>query len=465
MKPVVAIVGRTNVGKSTLFNRLTGTRDALVADQPGLTRDRKTGNVRVDDRCLIVVDTGGLGDDDSEMAGLVANQTLQAAREADAVLFIVDGRAGLTGEDERIGGELRRIGKPVYLAVNKCEGLDPNAACADFFALGLGTPHPISSAHGDGVGDLLELVAEALPQLAEEDGAGESEGIRVAIIGRPNVGKSTLVNRILGEERVLTFDQPGTTRDSIAAPFERDGTAYTLVDTAGVRRRARVSEPIERFSVVKTLQAIDEAQVVILVIDAREGVTEQDASLLGMILDSGRALLIAVNKWDGLERSDRERVKAEVERKLHFIDFARVYHISALHGTGVGNLFPSIQAAWRSAFANPSTAQLTRLLEQAVAAHPPPMVRGRRIKLRYAHLGGHNPPMVVVHGNQTESVPESYRRYLEKFLREALALEGTPVRIVFRHGENPFKGRPNPLNERQVRKRKRLIRHVKQRGR
>lgn len=463
MKPVVAIVGRTNVGKSTLFNRLTGSRDALVADEPGLTRDRKSGTVRVDERSIIVVDTGGLGDESSEIAGLVAQQTLQAANEADAVLLVVDGRAGLTAEDERIAVALRRLGKCIHLAVNKCEGLDRDAVCAEFFALGFGTPLPISSAHGDGVGELLDAIVATLPPAEPDTEHAEPASIRVAVIGRPNVGKSTLVNRILGEQRVLTYDQPGTTRDSIAVPFERDGTAYTLIDTAGVRRRARVSEAIERFSVVKTLQAIDEAHVIILVIDGREAVTDQDASLLGMVLDSGRALLITVNKWDGLERSDRERIKAEIDRKLHFIDFARVYYISALHGTGVGNLFPSVQAAWRSAFANPSTAQLTRLLEQAVEAHPPPMIRGRRIKLRYAHLGGHNPPTVIVHGNQTESVPDSYRRYLEKYLRDALELEGTPVRIVFRRGENPFEGRRNPLTERQVRKRKRLLRHTRQR--
>lgn len=461
MLPVVAIVGRPNVGKSTLFNRLTRSRDALVADAPGLTRDRKYGTASADDRPYLVVDTGGLGDGEDPLSEQITRQSLQAAREADAVVLLVDGRQGLNAADQDVATQLRAMGKPVLVAVNKAEGLDEATVCAEFHALGLGSPLAISAAHGDGVGALEVALLQVLPQGPEDAVDDDPKAIRVAVLGRPNVGKSTLVNRMLGEERVVTFDEPGTTRDSIAIPFERDGQRYVLIDTAGVRRRGRVTESIERFSVIKTLQALESTQVVVLVMDGHEGITEQDASLLGLILESGRALIIAVNKWDGLAADERERIRSEVQRRLSFADFAPVHYISALHGSGVGDLFAVVRAAHRSAFAAASTAALTRTLAQAVEAHPPPLVRGRRIRLRYAHLGGHNPPTVIIHGNQVTAVPEGYRRYLEHRFIEALNLTGSPVRVIFRQGENPFQGRRNPLTPRQKAKRKRLLRHVK----
>jgi GTP-binding protein len=455
MKPVIALVGRPNVGKSTLFNRLTRSRAALVSDYPGLTRDRNYGTGRAGDRSFIVIDTGGLSEEAGAIDRLMAAQAQKAVEEADTVVFLVDARDGLTPADEKIAARLRASGKPLVLAVNKAEGLVPELAAGEFARLGIESVHCISSAHGAGVDDMMEeLLARFAPE-AEEPAAAEAErGILIAIVGRPNVGKSTLLNRMLGEERVLAFDQPGTTRDSIYVPFERDGVRYTLIDTAGVRRRGRVHEAIEKFSVIKTLQAIGEAHVVLLVLDAQQGVADQDARLLGHIIESGKALLIAVNKWDGLSPDERLAVKSALERKLAFIDYASVHFISALHGSGVGNLFASIAAAYHASNSKLSTPMLTQILGRAVERHAPPLVRGRRIKLRYAHQGGHNPPLIVIHGTQTQSVPDSYRRYLEGVFRAALELEGTPVRIEFRTGANPYKDRPSPPTARQRRRRR-----------
>jgi GTP-binding protein len=463
MIPVIALVGRPNVGKSTLFNRLTRSRDALVADVPGLTRDRKYGDGRLGERAFLVIDTGGLTDSRDDLEGLMARQAWQAVEEADRVFFIVDGRAGLSAADESIAAALRRSGKPRTLVVNKTDGLDSDAALADFHALGLGAPQAVSALHGRGVQSLLETALAGLPAAAEPPGgAGAGQDtVRVAVAGRPNVGKSTLINRMLGEERVLVFDQPGTTRDSIFIPFHRDGVDYLLIDTAGVRRRARITEAIEKFSVVKTLQAIDAANVVLLMLDAQAGISEQDATLAGYIAEKGRALVVAVNKWDGLDAHARSRILAQLELRLPFLGFADTRFISALHGTGVGELYAAINRAHAAAMRDLPTPLLTAILERAVQAHPPPLVRGRRIKLRYAHQGGRNPPRIVIHGNQTQHVPPAYRRYLENAFREALRITGTPLRIEFRTGTNPWQGARNRLTPRQAGRRRRLMRHVK----
>ncbi|MDX1251268.1 MAG: ribosome biogenesis GTPase Der [Gammaproteobacteria bacterium] len=458
MNPVIVLVGRPNVGKSTLFNRLTHSRAALVADQPGLTRDRIYGAGKVGDRPYIVVDTGGLSGERGEMDGLMASQAQLAMEESDVILFLVDGRSGMSAADEMIAGRLRQLGKPVYLVLNKSEGLHAAIAGAEFQALGLGQPWAVSAAHGDGVTRLMDAVLATLPAVKEEEA---EPGIKVAVVGRPNVGKSTLVNRILGEERVLAFDQPGTTRDSIYVPYEHAGRRYTLIDTAGVRRRHKVFEAIEKFSVVKTLQAIEDAHVIVLVLDARDGVTDQDASLAGFILESGRALVMAINKWDGLDADQRAHVKREIERKLSFLNFAVRHFISALRGTGVDTLLPAVDRAYQCASQKLSTPQLTRLLADLTVQHAPPLVRGRRIKLRYAHQGGQNPPLIVIHGNQVESVPASYRRYLTNAFRATLKLEGTPLRIEFKGSENPYREKKNVLTPRQIEKRRRFIRRIK----
>ncbi len=439
MKPVIALVGRPNVGKSTLFNALTRRRDALVADAPGLTRDRQYGDGRVGDRPYLVVDTGGLGDERDVLRSLMTAQTKQAIGEADAVILLVDGRAGLNALDRRIAEQLRRLGKPVRLAVNKTEGLDADLAVAEFNELALGSPWPIAATHGQGIQPLLlDLLAE-LPRAAEA--VDDRECPRIAVAGRPNVGKSTLINALLGEERVVVFDQPGTTRDSIRIPLEHKGKHYVLIDTAGVRRRGRIDEGLEQISVIKTLQAIDEANVVILVLDAQQEIGDQDVNLAAYIIEQGRALVLAVNKWDGLEESQRVWIKRELERKLLFAQFAPPHFISALHGTGVDKLFPAVDRAYASAHKTLSTSSLNRVLEKAVRATPPPLVRGRRIKLKFAHQGGKNPPRIVIHGNQVEAVPVSYVRYLANTFYKACKLEGTPVRIEFEKGENPYEGK------------------------
>ena len=461
MLPVIALVGRPNVGKSTLFNRLTKTRDALVADAPGLTRDRKYGIGRLGPRPYVVVDTGGIGDDASGVDLLMEQQVQLAISEADHVLLLTDGRDGLTAGDQLIVAGLRRTGKPLTLVVNKTDGLDFDSVGGDFFALGLGEPVPIAAAHGRGVHGLIDRVLHALPESETDLAPAHDAGIQIAVVGRPNVGKSTLVNRLLGEDRVVTFDEPGTTRDSINIPFERNGTRYTLIDTAGVRRRARISEAVEKFSVIKTLQSMEQANVVLLVLDAKQGISDQDAGLAGHVIESGRALVVVINKWDGLSEDERRRVKSEMQRRLPFLDFAEWRFVSALHGSGVGHLLAAVDAAYGAATSDLKTAELTRVLEDAVAEHQPPLVRGRRIKLRYAHQGGRNPPVIVVHGNQTGEVPASYRRYLMNRFRDVFRLRGTPLRIEFKTGENPYAGKRNRLTERQRKKRGRMMRYVR----
>jgi GTP-binding protein len=457
--PVVALIGRPNVGKSTLFNALTGTRDALVADFPGLTRDRQYGFARRAQIPCIVVDTGGLVENADTIEGLMVEQTERAIAEADRLIVLVDGRAGLTPRDHFAAQLARRSGKPTWLAVNKTEGFDPDTAVAEFHQLGLGDPHPVAAAHDQGVVPLLEAVLEGLEPDPEE--TPEATGIKVAVIGRPNVGKSTLINRLLGENRMVAYDEPGTTRDAVMVPFERDGERYTLIDTAGLRRRARIEEAVEKFSVIKTMQAIETAHVVVAVMDAHDSVVEQDASLLGAVIEQGRALVIAINKWDNIPPEQRELIRGQIEQRLSFADFAPLHFISARHGSGVGELLATVRRVYAAAMRDMSTPELTRVLEAAVESHQPPLVSGRRIKLRYAHQGGRNPPVIVIHGNQTDHVPDAYRRYLVNVYRKAFDLMGTPVRVSFRGEENPFAGRRNPLTPRQRRKRKRLIQRNK----
>ncbi|MDX3774592.1 ribosome biogenesis GTPase Der [Chromatiaceae bacterium AAb-1] len=465
MLPVVALVGRANVGKSTLFNRLTRTRDALVADYPGLTRDRKYGSVKYEGLEFIVVDTGGIDGNEQGIEVEMAEQSLRAIDEADVVLFMVDARTGATVGDEAIAAHIRKVEKKVFLVANKTDGLDADTAVADFYSLGLGEVYPIAAAHGRGVSALLNkalvpllspeqqqaLNAADEPQddepdletLTDAEAEAEAarlrnEHIKLAIVGRPNVGKSTLTNRILGEERVVVFDMPGTTRDAIYIPMQRNEREYTLIDTAGVRRRGKIDDVVEKFSVIKTLQAIEDANVVILVLDARQGISDQDLSILGFVLNAGRSLVIAVNKWDGLNDTIKDDIKRELDRRLGFIDFARLHFISALHGSGVGNLFESVEEAFDSATKRVSTALLTRIMKMAQEDHQPPMVHGRRVKLKYAHAGGYNPPIIVIHGNQVNDLPDSYKRYLMNYYRKALQMMGTPIKIEFREGENPF---------------------------
>jgi GTPase len=436
MLPVIALVGRPNVGKSTLFNVLTGTRDAIVADVPGLTRDRQYGFGRLGPVPYVVIDTGGLIENPSGIEAQMRAQTERAVHEADRLIFIADARAGLTPQDQFVARELRRSGKPVTLAVNKTEGLDADVVSADFHALGFGEPVAISASHGEGCEELMRHALAGLE--AQPPAEQDPQAIRIAIIGRPNVGKSTLVNRLLGEERVIASEEPGTTRDSILIPFERDGRRFLLIDTAGLRRRSRVEDVVERASVAKTLQAIDEAQVVILVLDARDTVAEQDASVLGLALARGRALIIAVNKWDGIAPEQREQIHRQLALKLDFVPFAPLHFISARHGTGVGELMQSTVRAYEAAMRTLPTRELTRTLEEALTVHQPPLVRGRRIKLRYAHQGGRNPPRIVIHGNQTAAVPEAYTRYLANVFRKAYDLFATPVFIEYRTDVNPY---------------------------
>ncbi|WP_456296787.1 ribosome biogenesis GTPase Der [Vibrio sp. AK197] len=492
MLPVVALVGRPNVGKSTLFNRLTRTRDALVADFPGLTRDRKYGQAKLGEHEFIVIDTGGIDGSEEGVENEMARQSLAAIDEADVVLFLVDGRAGLTPSDVSIANHLRRTEKPSYLVVNKVDGIDVDAASADFWQLGMESMYQIAAAHGRGVSSLIDRVlnpfAEKLLKESQqiEDLTGDEQPeqeqlefteeeaeqefqrlqdqpIKLAIIGRPNVGKSTLTNRILGEERVVVYDMPGTTRDSIYIPMERDGREYVLIDTAGVRRRKRINETVEKFSVVKTLKAIEDANVVMLIIDARENISDQDLSLLGFALNAGRSIVLAVNKWDGLDSEVKEYVKKELDRRLGFVDFARIHFISALHGTGVGHLFESVQEAYKSATTRVGTSVLTRIMKIATEDHQPPMVRGRRVKLKYAHAGGYNPPIIVIHGNLVNELPDSYKRYLMNYYRKSLEIMGTPIRIQFQNSENPFEKKTTKATLSQERKRKRLMSMMKDR--
>jgi GTP-binding protein len=461
MIPVIALVGRPNVGKSTLFNQLTRSRDALVANFPGLTRDRKYGEAKIGSRPFVVIDTGGISGGEEGIDSAMAGQSLVAIEEADAVLFLVDAREGLSAADEALARHLRQRNKSFHLVVNKIDGVNEELATSDFYALGVDSMFAIAATHGRGVRAMIEQVLAEFPE-EEEPGREEYEdSVRVAVVGRPNVGKSTLVNRLLGEERVVVFDQPGTTRDSIYIDYERDQRKYTLIDTAGVRRRKNVRQTVEKFSIVKTLKAIDDAHVVVLVMDAHEGIVDQDMHLLGHCIEAGRGLVLAVNKWDGIETDQRDRIRSELARRLQFADYADIHFISALHGTGVGHLYKSIDAAHASATRKLNTNVLTRILEGAVFDHAPPMVNGRRIKLRYAHAGGQNPPLIVIHGNQTGKVPNSYQRYLEKVYRRELDLVGTPVRIEFRTGENPYAEKRNKLTQRQVQRKRRMMAHVK----
>ena len=502
--PVVALVGRPNVGKSTLFNRLTRTRDALVADFPGLTRDRKYGQAHLAGHDFIVIDTGGIDGTEEGVEEKMAEQSLLAIEEADIVLFLVDARAGLTSADIGIANYLRqRQNKTTVVVANKVDGIDADSHCAEFYQLGLGEIAQIAASQGRGIANLMEQVLSPLAEkmaekeeesVVENDDVSEiaqhdewdedfdfsneedtalldeelaqeqtpdSQNIKIAIVGRPNVGKSTLTNRILGEDRVVVYDMPGTTRDSIYIPMERDGQQYTLIDTAGVRKRGKVHLAVEKFSVIKTLQAIQDANVVLLTIDARENISDQDLSLLGFILNSGRSLVIVVNKWDGLNQEVKDRVKSELDRRLDFIDFARVHFISALHGSGVGNLFESVKEAYECATQKMTTSMLTRILQIAVDEHQPPMIGGRRVKLKYAHPGGYNPPIIVIHGNQVNKLPDSYKRYLSNHFRRSLKIIGSPIRLQFQEGNNPFAGRRNKLTPNQLRKRKRLMKFIK----
>ena len=503
--PVVALVGRPNVGKSTLFNRLTRTRDALVADFPGLTRDRKYGQAHLAGHDFIVIDTGGIDGTEEGVEEKMAEQSLLAIEEADIVLFLVDARAGLTSADIGIANYLRqRQNKTTVVVANKVDGIDADSHCAEFYQLGLGEIAQIAASQGRGITSLMEHVlapfAEQMAETTEESAVEntdvpsevaefdewdedfdfsneedtalldeelaqeqtpDKQNIKIAIVGRPNVGKSTLTNRILGEDRVVVYDMPGTTRDSIYIPMERDGQNYTLIDTAGVRKRGKVHLAVEKFSVIKTLQAIQDANVVLLVIDARENISDQDLSLLGFILNAGRSLVIVVNKWDGLDTDVKDRVKSELDRRLDFIDFARVHFISALHGSGVGNLFDSIKEAYECATQKMTTSLLTRILQIAVDEHQPPMISGRRVKLKYAHPGGYNPPIIVIHGNQVDKLPDSYKRYLSNHFRRSLKIIGSPIRLQFQEGNNPFAGRRNKLTPNQLRKRKRLMKFIK----
>ncbi|KMW72875.1 GTP-binding protein Der [Photorhabdus luminescens subsp. luminescens] len=493
MIPVVALVGRPNVGKSTLFNRLTRTRDALVADFPGLTRDRKYGRAEVEGQEFIIIDTGGIDGAEEGVETHMAAQSLMAIEEADIVLFMVDARAGLMPADHAIAKHLRSRERATFLVANKTDGVDIDTAVAEFYSLGLGDIYSIAASHGRGVTQLIERVLlpfsgkgeEEEVELTEEEANAaywaeqeqneiemveEEEDfdpstlpLKLAIVGKPNVGKSTLTNRILGEERVVVYDMPGTTRDSIYIPMERNGREYILIDTAGVRKRGKITETVEKFSVIKTLQAIEDANVVLLVIDAREGISDQDLSLLGFILNSGRSLVIAVNKWDGMSQEDKERVKEMLDYRLGFVDFARVHFISALHGSGVGNLFDSILEAYDCATRRVNTSLLTRIMHMAEEDHQPPMIRGRRVKMKYAHAGGYNPPIVVIHGNQVTDLPDSYKRYLMNYFRRSLKVMGTPIRIQFKEGANPYADKRNTLTPNQMRKRKRLMAHLKKR--
>ncbi len=440
MKPTVVLVGRPNVGKSTLFNRLTRSRAALVADSPGLTRDRHYGHAKIAGKPIILVDTGGL--EPASGHGLrreMAKQTMQAVDEGDAIVFMVDVRDGLTSQDRMIAEQLRRSGRKIWLVVNKAEGMNAAVVSAEFHELGLGEPIAISAAHGDGVRELMDDIV--MPLATETDAEAvpdRRDHPHIAVVGRPNVGKSTLVNALLGEKRMIAFDEPGTTRDSIYVDFERGGRPYTVIDTAGVRRRGWIDEVVEKFSVIKTLQAVEDANVVILVLDATQEIADQDANIAGFILEAGRALVVAINKWDAADSEGRQRIKREYDRKLGFLAFAKVHMISAAVPSGIGAVMRSVDAAFAAAMSRLPTPKLTRVLQQATEKQAPPRRGYRRPKLRYAHQGGVNPPLIVIHGNSLQDVSDDYRRYLEKAFMEAFGLRGTPIRVVFRQGKNPY---------------------------
>jgi len=464
--PVIAIVGRPNVGKSTLFNALTRTRDALVADLPGVTRDRQYGISRVGPRRFVLVDTGGLISQAEGIEYLTAKQVHLAIEEAQMIFFVVSARDGLSAEDLEATAVLRKSGKPVVLVANKIDGLAASTALADFSSLGMGDPLGISAEHRQGLDELMReataLLGTAGMDPVEDEGDDQGSAfLRLAIVGRPNVGKSTLVNRLIGEERVLTYDQPGTTRDSISTRIERDGQKYELIDTAGVRRRSRISEAVEKFSTIKALQAISRAHVVVLMLDAKEGLTDQDTTLLTHVVEQGRALVIGLNKWDHLTEEHRARVKNELERRLAFVNWARRVTLSALHGSGIQELLDAVQEAWRSASIEMSTPELTRVLLTAFEAHQPPMKQGRTAKLRYAHSGGKVPPRIVVHGSRTETIPDTYTRYLRHRFMQHFKLKGTPLLILYRNSENPYEGKKNVLSKRQQLKRQRLKKFVR----
>ena len=468
MLPVVAIVGRPNVGKSTLFNALTRTRDALVADMPGVTRDRQYGISEVGERPCVLIDTGGLVAQAEGIDYLTARQVHQAIDESQLVLFVLSARDGLTSEDREIAQLLRQHDRPVLLVGNKTDGTNPDVALAEFAALGMGPALAVAASHRQGMQGLMEEVARVLPPAEAEEipvTEADEDRLRLAIVGRPNVGKSTLVNRMLGEERVMAFDQPGTTRDSISTFMEHEGIRYELIDTAGVRRRARVTEAVEKFSIIKALQAIDRAHVVVLMLDASEGLTDQDTTLLGHILQKGTALVIALNKWDGMTEYDRKQVLGEIDRRLQFVPWARKIRLSALHGSGLKELFNAVREAWRSASIDMPTPELTRVLLKAYEAHQPPMSQGRASRLRFAHSGGNYPPRIIIHGNRTDAIPASYKRYLENVFIRHFKLRGTPLIIEFRGGDNPYKDNKNTLTTRQVAKRKRLKKFTKGKSR
>ena len=464
--PAIALVGRPNVGKSTLFNRLTATRDALVADYPGLTRDRLYGFAEAMPAPAIIIDTGGLIENPDGLSALMVDQVQLAVNEADVVVLMVDAKAGITPGDEYAAGLVRKTGKPVVLAVNKSEGQPPDESAAEFYQLGLGDPIAISATRGDRIDLFIEKTLAVCPKSDDDDILqAQPVGMRIAVVGRPNVGKSTLINQFLGEDRLVAFSEAGTTRDSIFVPFESAGNSYVLVDTAGIRRRSRVKGSIEKFSVVKALQAVEDSDAVIVLLDARDSVSDQDVSLIGLVLDRGRSLTIGVNKWDGLPENQRNEVRRQLERKLPFLNFVDYHFVSALNGSGIFEMLESAKVAAESATRDLSTRLLTEVLDTAVIAHPLPLVQGRRIKLSYAHQGGKRPPIVVIHGNQTNKVPDSYRRYLTKRFREAFSLRGTPLRLQFKTSHNPFAGLRNRLTPRQLRRRQRLKAHRKRRGR
>ena len=458
--PVISLVGRPNVGKSTLFNRLSKSRQALVSEYEGLTRDRQYAKINLgENKHCTIIDTGGLTNEESLIDTAIHEQVLSALDESDVIFFLVNNRDGLTSLDFEIAAQLRKLKKNIILVCNKAEGLDQSLA-AEFFELGLGNPVLISAEHNQGIDELINVTMPLLPENSEDE-VQELKGIAVAILGRPNVGKSTLINRILGEERVLAIDLPGTTRDTIFIPFERDQQKYTLIDTAGIRRKRSVEEKIEKFSIIKAIEAITESHVVILVLDAHEGVTEQDATLLGMVADKGRALLIVINKWDGLDDYQKSEVKRKLDIKLSFVNYASVHYISALHGSGVGKLFSYIQKSFNHAGSRFSTSMLNKILESANDAHQAPPVSGKRLRLKYVHQSDVFPPTFTLHGNHLQSIPKSYERFLKNFFIKSLKISNTPIRLEFKSGDNPFKNKKNKLSARQIQKKRRLMKFIK----